>query len=194
MTEAFIQPNVTGLAAALLHSLWQGALIASVTAVALAMCRANPNVRYVIASFGLAVLTLCWGITAITHVPQGPTSHTVTDVASVVRSPAPTAPVNESPATSPPSRRLRALPAVEQVLPWFVLLAVPACLLGVVTLTARLAYGCMVVRRLRRTASEASNFSIADLSARLGIGRPVRVAQSAAVHVPILIGWLRPVI
>ena len=35
---------------------------------------------------------------------------------------------------------------------------------------------------------------VADLAARLRIGRAVRVVQSAAVQVPLVVGWLRPIV
>ena len=76
---------------------------------------------------------------------------------------------------------------------------VPLWLGGVVLLSARLALAWVGVARLRRArtlpVSEAVDRSVSPmLAARLQIGRAVRVVQSAAVQVPLVVGWLRPIV
>src|SRR6188508_1403232 len=61
-----------GVAAALLHSLWQGALVAVVTAAALRVLRnATAQARYIVACAGLVALVGAFGITAAQDVEEG---------------------------------------------------------------------------------------------------------------------------
>jgi hypothetical protein len=71
-------------------------------------------------------------------------------------------------------------------------------LAGVIGLSFRLALSWWFLQRLRRAAQTPVASAVVDraasLAARLRVSRPVQVVQSAAVQVPAVIGWLRPVI
>ncbi len=198
-----------GIGWAVLHSLWQGALVAIVTAIALgAMRRAGANARYLVACFGLLAVASSWTVTAVRAVDaaaahawmQAHDSAIATNSVSIVLGPA--GPDDATPAIQP-------LPASAtfgdggdiswraRLEPWSLAIAL-VWLLGVGFLSARLAFGWAQVERLRRasvrTASDGLSLRAHHLAARLGIERTVRVARSAAVAVPTLIGWLRPVV
>ncbi|HET9270121.1 MAG TPA: M56 family metallopeptidase, partial [Vicinamibacterales bacterium] len=76
--------------------------------------------------------------------------------------------------------------------------AVPLWFAGVVLLSLRVLIGWIGLERLRRTqvvpAAADLAARVAMLAARVRVSRPVRVVQSAAVHVPSVVGWLRPII
>ena len=193
------------VAAALLHSVWQGALIAALAALALRVLRgASAQSRYVVACAGLTAMLGGFAITA---------ARSAADVeggrqTALNAPPTPTAPpLGPGPLDfSSAIRELRPSDLTENArLPsWPVRLqrwsaaAVPLWFAGVVLLSVRVSVGWLVLARLRRTrlAPVASDLRarITELARRVRVSRPVRVAQSAAVHVPSVVGWLHPVI
>jgi len=84
--------------------------------------------------------------------------------------------------------------AVEPALPWIVF----AWFAGVALMSLRLATTWAATRRLHTVGTSPlpgeCGAALARLAARLRVTRPVRVAQSAIVEAPAVIGWLRPVI
>src|SRR5207248_407828 len=80
------------------------------------------------------------------------------------------------------------------MLPWLVL----AWTGGVIVLGLYQLGGWIVVRRMRRTGEPIEDACVIatfqELIDRLSISRPVRLARSALVQVPTVIGWLRPVV
>lgn len=77
-------------------------------------------------------------------------------------------------------------------------LIVAVWLLGFVFFLLRFAGGLWQVRRLSRRGIIAIDVhweeKMADLGARLGMTRPVRLLESALVHAPLTIGWLKPLV
>src|SRR5207248_6082467 len=71
-------------------------------------------------------------------------------------------------------------------------------LIGVVILSARLIFGWIGARRLARRgtkqAGEQWQRSLWRIASTLRVWRPIEPLESAAVEVPTVIGWLRPVI
>ena len=191
---------------ALVHFLWQGAALAIVLGVALALIRPTAaRTRYT-----FAIVTLV----AMLVVPVATTLRLYEP--TVVSSPATTAPsfeVNASPSLRAAGAGVKSLPSLtaasqsksagrftllrdrlEPVLPWLVV----TWMLGVLILSVRLAYGWIAARRLRtrgtRDVSAALQNVLARLAARLRVNRPVRLLESLLVEVPAVIGWLRPVV
>src|SRR5262245_15198563 len=74
---AMLDVAVQSIGVALLHSVWQGALVGVVTAMVLkALGDVRPSVRYLVACTGLALMVAAWTITAWqtarTLAPAGP--------------------------------------------------------------------------------------------------------------------------
>jgi beta-lactamase regulating signal transducer with metallopeptidase domain/parvulin-like peptidyl-prolyl isomerase len=90
--------------------------------------------------------------------------------------------------------REKLLRALQQWLPWIV--GLWTC--GVGLLVLRLAVGWGMVRRLRREGEApkdpAWSARLERLRVRLGVSPPVRLLCSASASVPMVIGWLRPVV
>ena len=193
---------------ALIHFLWQGALIAIVVRAVLALVPARrSSLRYVIAVIGLALMPLAVTLTAFgawdgasqdpagldrsgsasagasassdESLPRGD------EPTSTISAPAPVA-VFEVPA----SLRSR----VDSLTP----LIVGVWLAGVLLLALRLLGGWLSTRRLVRTGVEPVSASVhevfARLAARLGVRRAVTVLSSSVARVPAVVGWLKPVI
>ncbi len=178
----------------LLHSLWQGALLA--TAVQLAwpfLERHSARARYNLACLALALFALA---PVLTFCGLAATERPVLPVQSGVSPSAPTSTVSVTlglaPGPSPVPFSVSV--ALRPVLPWLVGL----WLLGAGCSVLRLALAWRRVRRLAGSISEplpdAVNARLVQLAARLGIRRAVRAGLSAAVTVPTVIGWARPVI
>ncbi len=192
----FRHPAVQALAWALLQFVWQGAAIGALTALALvSLRRSAADVRYVVASIGLALMLTLPIVTGVQkYQAHGPGSDL--DFRSLPRisggfesrdlslAPAATATV---PATRPADRRSALAPAL--MLLW---------LAGVTVLTLRLVGGWFWMQRMRshgvRPAEPARERMLARLARQLHITRTVAIVESVCVDVPTVIGWLRPVV
>src|SRR6185295_19986563 len=82
----------------------------------------------------------------------------------------------------------------QAVLPWLV----AAWFSGVLFLSVRLVGGWRVTARLRSTGVRPVQPEwrqrLEALISRVGVSRPVQLLVSSFVEVPIVVGWLRPVI
>lgn len=195
----------------LVHFVWQGFAIAAVLALALAVTRrASAGFRYGLCA---AALVLMVAVPAATLVRLSGTTHD--DVkrpasSNVVQAAASSAGVREQASdvtasdqplsgaqrsAGAPATRLATVRAwLELRMTWLVALWG----LGVFLLSVRLLGGYLRARALTtqgtRPVDERWRTAVQRLAARLAISRPVRVLESALVAVPVVIGWLKPVL
>jgi beta-lactamase regulating signal transducer with metallopeptidase domain len=202
MSDAVLDAAVRSIAAALLHSLWQGLALGLATAAVLkALAGSRPAVRYLVACAGLGLMVVAWAVTAWQAAAQLlPEAHATASASAATPPLGPAGFFDFSPAirtisqadldAGTPSWRYR----IEL---WSIAL-VPVWLLGVCGLSARLAFAWLYLERLRRSALEPVPPAIAsrvrDIARRLAVSRAVRAAQSMSVQVPSVVGWLRPVV
>lgn len=182
------------LAWALIHFLWQGALL-GVGALVLLRAVRSPQARYAIGVATLAAMLLAVGTTTAWLAAREVTPPVVTLSSS------PVAPIEAPVAGDADSPGVSGTPSATAVSPGFV---VPTTWvlslwgLGVVLLSARLIGGWSVARRLTRVhvgpVSAAVSETLEELSGRLGLTRAVRVLSSTRVTSPMVVGWLAPVI
>jgi beta-lactamase regulating signal transducer with metallopeptidase domain len=184
---------------ALVHLLWQGALVAGVLAVALSVLgRKAASARYLLACAALASMLVLPVVTGWRHHAslQGESSAPAPRVTRRVEAPlhgvAPRmATVERAPESLPGVERAQAL--LVEHMPWLVL----AWGLGVGVASLRLLSGWLKLRRLVDAAVPAPaewQEALARLSGTLGLRRTVRLLQSAAIEVPAAVGWLKPVV
>lgn len=187
----------------LLHSLWQGIVLAMAVAAALTLLRRRTAaIRYLVAYAGLLLMLVLPGITAW-HAVAGPgaTPPKATAAAADRLHPSAGGPADltlaengTAPAGKADALLSAAAQAVDPVLPWLVC----TWLLGVVALSMRLAGGWIDVRRLRDRAVAPVparwQRRFEDLARRLTVGRPVRLRASARLLIPVACGWLRPMV
>ncbi|HEY7216138.1 MAG TPA: M56 family metallopeptidase, partial [Thermoanaerobaculia bacterium] len=172
---------------ALIHFLWQGTLVGFATGGVLAMLkRRRTAVRYAVAVGALSIMAALPFITALRLAPvQIETLHEVSAVsASVVAPPG-------SAGVSPASAVSQTFGA--SLLPWILRL----WLAGVALLAMYHLGGWSLARRLSRYGQPVSAAATAlaqDLRDRLGIRRWVTLLESSTVSVPMVIGWLRPMV
>ncbi|HYH86412.1 MAG TPA: M56 family metallopeptidase, partial [Pyrinomonadaceae bacterium] len=199
------QPFWRALGWALLHSLWQGGLVAVVLAGALSLLKGrSASLRYALACGALA-LALAAPVATFWSFSSATTGIEVDEISLARYGRAGFAALpneNSSPiektmnadagvrGRTPPQAPARNL---ERLLSWLSL----AWFLCVLMLSARMLGGVAVARRLKLRADEVAaewQQKLAELSRRLRVNKRVRLLQTARVQVPTVVGWLRPVI
>lgn len=194
--------TVRAVGAALLHSLWQGALVAAVTGALWWTLRGSrPNARYALGCVALVLMVGAWTTTAWRTAAQLiPETPARPGISAPVPPLGPAGMFDYSPAIRTISRgelEEGQAPLAQRLEVWSVLL-VPLWLTGVVGLSFRLALSWWVLTRMRSAAQMPVASLIGDrvtqLAGQLRVSRAVRVVQSMAVSVPAVVGWLRPVI
>jgi beta-lactamase regulating signal transducer with metallopeptidase domain len=197
---------------ALVHSLWQGALVASLYACFSALAsRAGANVRYAGGAAALALMLVLPCVTAGLSLrsarglfsrgaaaPEGAWADSARErgVASRAGNERASSAARVEPSAADGS--VSDLPGwaeerLEAALPWLVL----AWLAGVASLASRFVGAWLLVLRLRRSAEPvAGRFEeiLVRLSEGLRVSRAVRLCRSALVEVPTVVGHLRPII
>jgi beta-lactamase regulating signal transducer with metallopeptidase domain len=194
-------PLAHALGWALVHLLWQGVLVAAILAAVLAlMQRRSANARY-LAACGALVLLLALGAGTAVHVYQPavpdvpPAAAALDGLKPVLHSASAelTASVTESPATWRDALASAAVFANAH-LSQFVL----AWMMGVLLLSVRLTSGWIKAHRIATRDAFAATNEWQRIGRRLAealrIRGAIRLLESAAVEVPTVIGWLRPVV
>ncbi len=199
----------------LLHSLWQGALVAMLLAVLLLlMSRAAPTMRYAAAVIALLASSVIPIVTYLSLLPPSdsaqvrspavaPSVRPALDSAIVdfdslgmharVGSATPTFDSARGP--QPPTRAEQmGRRAVKVAVPWVVALWT----LGVLVEALRLIGGLRTTRNLRTTLVTEVPALVDDrvrvLAQRLGVRTNVAVGVSKAIDVPLVLGFLRPIV
>ncbi|WP_257312533.1 M56 family metallopeptidase [Geothrix fuzhouensis] len=183
------EPWAQALGWSLLHFLWQGAALALLAWLLLALLRGAPaQARYGAACAFLLLMAAAPVATFLliqrqTPALAQPPRVTVAAAGSAV---APT--LVDAPLA------LRVKTALDPALPW--LLGTWA--LGVLLLSTRFLGSWVRVQRLRRHSASPVpaewHLVLSRLCRELKLSRTVRLLQSAAVEVPTALGWLRPII
>ncbi|HEV8434415.1 MAG TPA: M56 family metallopeptidase [Thermoanaerobaculia bacterium] len=189
----FSGPVAQSIGWALLHLVWQGAIVAAILAAALAlMARRTANARYAISCAALALLPLLAAVTAWRAYEEPPLP--LEGGSAVLR--AQTLPLDVAKAAAVHATRatLRSFGEVaHDALPNVVLL----WLVGVTILSIRLVVSWTRIKKMARNASPATDAwqrTLARLADALALRRGVAILESAAVEVPTVIGWLKPLI
>jgi bla regulator protein blaR1 len=196
---------------ALIHFLWQGSLIAlALGIVLLVLGRKSADLRYRCACWALLLMVLLPIGTAVRHAHQNSPAkvHAREAVAAVADE---SAPVNTTATIKQLAKATDSTPVTSRIagtllrqVAWRPEQAGTArwilgiWLGGIFLLSAVHIGGWFQVQKLRTTAVESAPEDWQDradqLCRRLGIDRPVRILCSAAVEVPMVIGWLKPVV
>jgi beta-lactamase regulating signal transducer with metallopeptidase domain len=203
---------VAALGWALVHFVWQGALVAAVYACVDALAsRASAEARYWLALSALALMLMLpvFTVGLALNSPRGlfarEESSSVAGRAGDARERARMGVARDASAGATIEReaseseantsgvRLWAGERLSAFVPWLVF----AWLAGVVLLASRAVGGWLVVRRLRRSAEPvAARFEelAVGVAERLRVTRAVRLCRSALVEAPAVVGHLRPLI
>ena len=215
-TDSFSNPLLTKVGFALLHFLWQGLLIAAVTSAGLrSLKHASSSSRYLFALAMFGVLALLPPVTfllvdrpaiVVTQTPLSEQSFT-SDIAmppdstqnqqdvAVQVDTVKTLRGNEEPVRSEPvGGRGFAIGNSPQMLSVLALVWAG----GVCLLSLRLAFGWIMMLRVRRSGLSAVPAHVQAMCDTLCMAVPVRrvvsVFESTIVQVPAVVGWLKPLI
>lgn len=190
------------------HSIWQGTLIAAALAAVLPMLRGrSAQARYVASLIALATVLACAAMTFVLSTDhQAVRSDTATtpmrlDEASLNKSRQSLTPTEQLGKGSQPPPTVanrtfspRTANALQPALPTIAGLWIA----GVLALCCWNLGGWVAAQRLRVIGiclpDESINAMVKDLRGRIGIERPVRVLISLLAQTPMVIGWLRPVL
>ncbi len=199
------QPMLEALGWGLIHFIWQGTLVALLLAGVLRLLQgASTNARYATACAAL-LLMLIAPLSTIAIIGSAAPRNAANGL-SPVSAPQPESQflaVEIEQVSNPTQSANLSAPrywssfwsvGLVSSLPWMILL----WLVGVVFFALRLIGGWHYARRLRsngaRSLEEQWRQVLNQLCRQLRVKRPVRLLESALVKVPMVIGWLRPVI
>lgn len=198
--ELLTGPIAQAIGWALLHLIWQGAIVAGILAAVLTlMGRQTANARYVVACGALALVFSMFVATAVrAYDPAVPriTAAVAVPAEETVEISLSQLPIliAETAAVGLRDRALAAVSSARKALPSIVAI----WLAGVVLLSARLLMSWRTARRLAHRGSQPASREMRRVAARLsdalGLRRAVTLLESAAVQVPSVIGTLRPII
>src|ERR1700681_3641736 len=188
-------PAVQAIAWALVHFLWQGALVGLATAGTLSLLKkSSAAVRYAVTAGALLLMVALPIATAVRLAGSPATGPTFVEAPSF-RQTSLSSPGGSGGRLGEVGRGDEDLSAaaLPSALPWIFGL----WLAGVTLLSIYHLGGYLQTRRLTRTGhllgGDLETMAL-SLARRLGIARAIQLLQSGAVSVPAVIGWLRPVI
>ncbi len=174
-------PIVNALGAVLFHFLWEGAVLALVLAVALVIF-SQAQARYAAACAVLFAMPVAFVVTLALLWP-----HTLRSSVPL-RWPQTAALIASGPATAGPTNRL------QDYMRWFV----PVWIAGIALFYLRSVGSWIGVLRLRRVGVSPAppewQSRIAQLASRLRLNSAVTLFESRLVDVPVVAGFLRPMI
>ncbi|HEV7842227.1 MAG TPA: M56 family metallopeptidase, partial [Pyrinomonadaceae bacterium] len=206
------QPFVQSLGWALVHAVWQGALVGILVACALMLMRNfSAHARYVAATLGLLLMLAAPVVTLSRLYRSMPDAMPATgqraalseDEESVnAKSSLPKGALSSQPDWAGRMLKPAGFAPFENLTESrFALLArwvVLFWLAGIIIFSVRLFRAWMATERLKHRGlgrgSAACEASFARLAQRIGVSRPARLYKSVLVEVPTVIGWLRPVV
>ncbi|QCR23879.1 M56 family metallopeptidase [Pontibacter sp. SGAir0037] len=195
-THLLPEPITSAIGWALLHSLWQAALVALVVALLMiALNRHSAHTRYKAAMAGMAVTfllflaTFCHYYTS--EAPATPVTSLHTQHSGITYT---TATAPQAPASFWSSALVTGKGYFTQHLPLFVSL----WLMGLLVMSLRFLGGLAYVQRLRQykvqPLEERWQQTLLRIQAGVGVHQAVKLLESALVQVPMTFGYLKPVI
>lgn len=198
-----VEPFTAKLAWALIHFVWQGALVAFALKLVLSLPRLQTaRVRYLLACGAMVCLAAAPVWTFLnTQAGEAPAMAARSGEAVVSPAEAPGALLNEG--LPPVIVRVfighgGILAVVRQWVDGHVSTVLLIWLTGVLLFSFRLGAAWLTARGLARGGVPLAGAEwlgrLAFVSARLRVARPVKLLQSALVEVPTVLGWLRPVV
>lgn len=193
------------LAWSLVHFLWQGAMLALVLGLWLRWVKPAASTRYLAGVLTLAAM-LAAPIATYSYLasraapPASPLAFVPAagDTAMAAHVPAASSHRSDLAGSSAPLEPASRSGSLSAFVPTLQILVLVVWLAGVSTLSLRLLGGWIVARRLATRAVRPVAPEIQALArrvaGRLALDRIVRVVESSVVHVPVMVGWLKPVV
>ena len=198
MTDILQHPYLPAFARALMHFVWQGAAIGIVGYVLLRSARLSATARHTTGVALLAVMLATPVATTWFLVREAPASGGVTAATEFAPG---AAAAGARVVTAPPAPIAASSPTPSNTAPLVSPVVVLALwLAGVIVLSIRLVGGWIVARRMARRAIQLAAPDVQRLARlrRAGFGcaldRVVRIVESSTICVPVMVGWIKPVV
>lgn len=176
------------LALSLLHFLWQGAALAALAYVVMALCR-SAAARYAVGVTTLGLMIAAPVGTFLVFRAQDQSAAASATIRLAADSAGASASV-WAPAKNPMKR--------QETVPPYSLWLVELWFAGVVLLSLRSAGGILLVERLRRKETIPLSEGVLEicegLQRRMGLKRAIRYCESLRLDAPAVAGWIRPVV
>jgi len=181
--ETFVEtPWAAALGWTLVHSLWEGALIAAVLAIVM-LATKSPRVRYAAACLAMLAILAAFAVTLFRFAPFA--AHHPQALGTM---PFPAWKQTVIQTTDEWN------PTLAAIAPWLA----PFWITGVLVFYLRYAAGFLSVSRLSRrgvcSAPQAWQTKLQTLAAQLRISRPIVLLESSLADAPMVIGHIRPLI
>lgn len=199
---AFIAPElVQALGWTILHSLWQGALVAiTLSLLMILLHRHSAKVRYGVATAALAAVLIMAGVTFVRTYRQAQQPILVTSPPATLVATAATK--NNLPTTvAAPETTVRRGIILVNFKSYFskhLPLVVLVWLLGTLMMLLKFLGGLAYIQRLKHykiyPLGPQWAAQLQAMAQRLEVSKPVRLAESALVKTPLVIGYLKPLI
>ncbi len=177
------------LALSLLHFLWQGAALAALAYVVMALCR-SAGARYAVGVTTLGLMIAAPAGTFLVFRAQEQSAAPSVMIRLAANDAAPTSVSVWAPAKSSMKR--------QESVPPYSLWLVELWFAGVVLLSLRSAGGILLVERLRRKETIPLSEGVLEicvgLQERMGLTRAIRYCESLRLDAPAVAGWIRPVV
>jgi beta-lactamase regulating signal transducer with metallopeptidase domain len=190
MSLVLEHPYAQALAWALIHFVWQGAAIALALVAIQHLGRLSASARYTTGVAAMAVMLVAVVLTFARVASATPDPPSI-QVAALAPQETTDLALGVPPADSASALSLAPPKFVTNVI-------LVVWTLGVVVLSLRLLGGWYVARRLARRALSPASAEIQAMArrvaGRLALDRIVSVFESSAVAVPMMIGWVKPVV
>jgi bla regulator protein blaR1 len=197
VTDLLLLPIIQTLGLSLLHFLWQGSIVGILLFVVLCILQ-KPQHRYAVSCFALLTLALLPVITFVNgyELPQQP--QTLSEVNEVMTTLAP--PNQEDIQTLTAAGQPQTTQSVLNktrltlYLPWLVLV----WFTGALVFSMKLLLSFVTLQRFRskgvRLADQGLQLKLLDFAKHLNVKQKITLLESKLVPVPVVLGWLRPVI
>ena len=168
---------------ALIHSLWEGGIIAAAFAALLVLVRSS-RIRYVAGCMALLAMLASFAVTLVHFLPaRGNGAGTLMKIAL--------APWTQRPDVSGSNGRFAGFGTL---IPWLA----PMWIVGVCVFYLRCAAGWLSLYRMRRRkvcdAADTWQHTVARLAAEMKVSRPVELLESLLADTPVVLGHFRPVV
>ncbi len=195
MSEYLSGEFVRAMGWTIVHSLWQGAVVALLLGIIMVVLnKHSANVRYFLSAAALITVVLLAGVTFIIHYQPNSTREEVSLNAPLTNGEATVSQITHSEQHAAAEFGVTITRYFNDHLP----LIVMVWLLGFLILSLRLLGGLALTQRLRhyRTYTLPAEWQqkVNELSRKLGITHAVSIVESALTGVPMVIGHLKPVI
>jgi len=176
-------PYESAIVHTLFHFLWEGAVVSVVLALALRLFGRTARVRYGLACLAMLAMPAAFGITLAWFWPHVPASHAIAQRVLI-------------PASMPTADAWTEIPvhANDNQVLW----VAPLWMLGVALFSLRSLAAWFAAMRLKRrgvaAAAQIWKAKLEELAERVRVLRPVMLLESCLTDVPVVIGFLKPVI